>query len=448
MKRVLIVALILVGIVGCMGGEEAQLGETPAPATETPAPPPSTVGPVEIKSSDFNMPEKCKTCHPEHYEQWLGSMHAYSFMDPVFWSLHDIGQNETEGEMAQFCSQCHSPIASVSGETKPFFMAISPLGLRGISCEACHKITGIKEPFTGGFEIAPGDAEYGSIKDPRESRFHVPAYSEIYSTSEYCGTCHDVIVDGLGLELTYTEWKESEYAERGITCQKCHMKSYRGQAAVGGPERELHEHYMAGVDVALIKFPDAEKQASMVEELLRNAVTFEVTAPDSVAGGEVVSIEVRITNDKTGHAVPSDATHDRQMWIAVTLSDANGGMIYQSGQLDANSDLMDHNSELNESADEDLVLFNSVLYDEDGKETHFLHRAKSMEARMIYPMETKTARYEVELPEDVEGDLKLDVKLRYRTFPPFHLRKIGVGELVEKLPIVDMAAFEKEIEVS
>ena len=62
-------------------------------------------------------PKRCQPCHPEHYDEWAKSMHAYASEDPVFIALNQRGQRETGGELGDFCVQCHAPVAQRLGLT-------------------------------------------------------------------------------------------------------------------------------------------------------------------------------------------------------------------------------------------------------------------------------------------------------------------------------------------
>ena len=42
-------------------------------------------------------PASCAGCHPDHYREWSGSMHAYAAEDPVFLAMNAHGQRVTEG---------------------------------------------------------------------------------------------------------------------------------------------------------------------------------------------------------------------------------------------------------------------------------------------------------------------------------------------------------------
>src|SRR5262245_36528104 len=59
----------------------------------------------------------CMECHEDHYREWSGSMHAYASDDPVFLAMNARGQRETDGELGDFCVQCHAPMALREGAT-------------------------------------------------------------------------------------------------------------------------------------------------------------------------------------------------------------------------------------------------------------------------------------------------------------------------------------------
>ena len=52
-----------------------------------------------FSKEELMRPEACQSCHPEHYRQWAGSMHAYAALDPVFIAMNQRGQRETNGEL-------------------------------------------------------------------------------------------------------------------------------------------------------------------------------------------------------------------------------------------------------------------------------------------------------------------------------------------------------------
>jgi hypothetical protein len=227
------------------------------------------------------------------------------------------------------------------------------------------------------------------------------------------------------------------------------MPAYAGQAATGGPQRDkIHRHYFVGVDVPLVDFPDAALQRQMAEKLLQSSADLIVSSPDAARAGDTLKIAVTVENNYVGHSLPSGVTAERQMWIAIVARDQSGQILYQSGQLDANGDLMDHHSSLNPNADSDLTIFRQLMYGETGKEVLFFWQAKTVENNLIPTFGSKTASYEFALPQNLSGEINLEVTLRFRTLPPYFLRELGLGDLVAKVPVVDMAKVVKRIGIN
>jgi hypothetical protein len=158
-------------------------------------PPPPPEPEPEFKVTDFTPAEQCASCHPNHYEEWRSSMHAYAFVDPVFFAMHDRGQLETGGALDQFCTKCHSPIASRSGETPAFFdrNALSPISRQGVTCDVCHSTTKVNKISNADFAMSPGNTKFGSLADPAPNSFHNSQFNPLFDTSRFCGSCHEVI---------------------------------------------------------------------------------------------------------------------------------------------------------------------------------------------------------------------------------------------------------------
>jgi len=419
--------------------------------------PPDSNSP-KFKATDFTAPEQCASCHPNHYNEWRSSMHAYSFVDPVFFAMHERGQKETNGKLDQFCTKCHSPIASLTGETPPFFnrSALSPISQQGVQCDLCHTITKVNNPVgNADFELTPGNIKYGSLANPAANSFHQSAFNAEFDRSRICGVCHEVKNDfSAALEETYSEWTRASLAGMSFDCQDCHMPIYAGQAATNGPQRDkVHRHYFVGVDVPLVDFPDAALQRQMAEKLLKTSADLSVSSPDSVAAGGIFKLSVTVANSRNGvfsagHSLPSGVTAERQMWIAVIVRDQNGRMIYQSGGLDANGDLMDQHSALNPNADPNLTIFRQIMRDENGKEVLFFWQAKAVENNLIPPLAERTANYQIQLPPNLAGEISLEITLRFRTLPPYFLRELGLSDLVANVPIVDMEKILKQIKIN
>jgi hypothetical protein len=423
---------------------------------DPPPPPTTSVDSVKLIKEVIAEPQECAVCHPNHFAEWETSMHAYAMADPVFIALNDIGQQRSNNQLDQFCTKCHSPFAPLLGETPPGFDpgSLSPLSASAIHCDVCHTM----KSFSRGAGIKTFHLDRtrrGPIADPQPNSFHEAAFDNAYNFSGICSPCHDVISpDGsMFVETTNAEWDASPYSAMGLECQGCHMPTYSGQAAMGGPQRDnLHRHTFVGVDYPLTDFPGKNNTIEMVRELLQNSVTVTVNAPAAVSVNEQFTVSVTINNDKTGHDIPSGNIFDRQMWIALTVKDAiNETVYFATGMLDDNGDLRNHHSEYVANGliarDTSLALFNGTPYDAHGEETLFFWEATSAEKNTIAAFRSHTSQYRIEAPSR-GTTLELSVQLRFRSFPPYLLRTIGREDLLPELIIFDMDDYNQTIAVT
>lgn len=256
------------------------------------------------------------------------------------------------------CATCHTPVASkvdntmncgwsgchtnVTTENSRGVIAPStlPIGLsgdgtEGISCEFCHKVGNvILDPKThlplpdmpGILSMRlnrPQDGQqifYGTLVDVNRR----VSYSPLESQSEFCAPCHYGVfggVMGVGnvtggtvIYNSYGEWLNSPYSnpKTGQTCQQCHMPvspaKYFVFPSQGGHTRDyqaLHDHTMPG---------------AYDDKLMKNAVSMKSSAQRM---SNQLSVSVSITNDNTGHDIPTDAPI-RQMILVVEATDPTG----------------------------------------------------------------------------------------------------------------------------
>lgn len=256
------------------------------------------------------------------------------------------------------CAACHTPVASkvpndvncawsgchtdltversngrVKANTRP--LVSSGDGAEGVTCDFCHKVADVivdphtKLPFPDMPGILsmrltrPADGEqifYGTLVDVARRVSYLPLESE----SEFCAPCHygvfggvvgpGTVTGGTLIYNSYGEWLDSPYSdpETGQTCQECHMPASSANYFVfperGGLTRDyatLHDHRMPG---------------AADEGLLQNSVTLTSTAQRD---GDTLRVEVSVTNDKTGHHVPTDAPM-RSMILVIEAQDAAG----------------------------------------------------------------------------------------------------------------------------
>ncbi|MEM9489657.1 MAG: multiheme c-type cytochrome, partial [Myxococcota bacterium] len=451
---------------------------------------PDLLEPRDETTLVFGDPEDCRECHPQHVAEWEISNHAYALVDPVFQAMVELGQWQTEGKLDDFCMQCHSPTGMANGQTEVYFdedlqrfrqniPVDDPIAKRGVSCDVCHSMTAVVEPVNARAVYTPDGVRRATIKDPVATPAHDSAYSELHETSDMCGSCHQVLNPrGALVEETFTEWAQSSAAAEGKTCQSCHMPAYEGKAAEEGPTRTVHRHTFVGVDVSLLaedEFPGYYEMREMTTELLRGAVEFDATAdPDNRR------IDLRIRN-LAGHSVPSGATAERQMWVELIIRDDSGAIVFESGTLDENNDIRtgvaDHT--VVPGSDPQLVYYGQQLIaipgleemdDADKEQARDIADANclpmglgsiTVESGIIpvsFPWQANWQCNYMIPPDGIDepgydlsdlapGSYTATVKLQFRTFPPYFLRKLEAEvnldpAVKERLPTVLMAETE------
>jgi hypothetical protein len=253
----------------------------------------------------------------------------------------------------------------------------------------------------------PEDGEqifYGTLVDvPRRD-----TYLPLLDKSEYCAPCHFGVFGGVvgsgtvtgGTEIYYSygEWLDSPYSDpkTGKTCQDCHMpvvaEKYFVRPDAGGLTRDyiqLHGHTMPG---------------AYDQKLLQNSVTMKSTAQRS---GNQLQVEVKITNDQTGHHIPTDAPI-RSMILVVEVVDASGKTVTLS------------QGPLNPAWSGDYggkpgKTFAKVLRDEwtgETPTTAYWRPVTVVEDTRLPALATDTTRYTFDLP--VGQAAKVNVRLVFR----------------------------------
>jgi len=253
----------------------------------------------------------CKVCHPRQYEQWSVSQHAYAQLSPVYMAMQNTINAVTSNTNGDFCIRCHNQVGMNMGEsTYASNLERHPTSREGITCVVCHrmnkeygKVSGRIALEEGGI-LAPiygpkGNEELQRVIENRDQYKVVTEEDEAgrkihtkighfpyLSSSAFCGTCHDVnLFNGFRLEEAFSEYKNAPAAQRGDSCQDCHMGKIQGvvsgyehgPAAMVGDEpttpRKLTNHFFAGPDYSVVHpgiFPhnaDAAAMATMEEWL-------------------------------------------------------------------------------------------------------------------------------------------------------------------------------------
>ena len=390
-----------------------------------------------VDASLLSSAKACGQCHPNHYEEWSESRHAHAMTDVVFRALVGELQAEHNGTLDRYCVQCHSAIGIRSGDVVGGFQfeELDSLTLEGATCEGCHRVSEIVRPFNSGHLID----ENGPIRGPNErmGRFHAVEENPAFRQSMFCGGCHDVFTpDMVQLESPYAEWENSPSAEAGQTCQECHMPTYEGRVATLDDlpiRNDLHLHKFLGIDdIATTDAP--QSSVDRVLAFLRTSADLEINVEETIIspGASFVS-NYTVTNLIQGHNLPTGSTFFRQLWLHIQVADADGTVLYETGETDENGDLRDGFG-TSEEADPDLMIFNSELKDADGQRTLRPWRTVTHEPNnTLAPGESRTLNVTINVPENVQSPLTIRAEVLFRSFPPHLLRDLGLNEYASKL---------------
>jgi hypothetical protein len=317
----------------------------------------------------------CMSCKPEVTRTWLESdAHARSAVNPRFLTMYkgtDTAGNQSPvtrtassrdygtiplrpdttqawygpgykldfPDTAGNCACCHLPGSAVDDPYGVDPSSASGTDAYGIHCDFCHKVadvrleatTGLPHPNQPGvlsMDIRrpfPGDPDryqlfFGPFDDdnvPEED-----TYLPLIRQSAFCAACHRGDFWGTVVYDSYGEWLASPWSNpaTGKTCQQCHMSVptildgnpvTNVAAGKGGVER----------DPASISAHDFPGAASA--QLLQNAVSLDAAA--RIAGGRL-TVDVRITNDRAGHHVPTDSPL-RHLILLVRAFGADGAAL-------------------------------------------------------------------------------------------------------------------------
>lgn len=361
----------------------------------------------------FASPQSCN-CHSELQNQWASSMHAKALDDPIYQAVLTKAKTEAGPAVGEFCETCHAPGAMMMGSIDS---AKGDINTGGISCDFCHQVVAqtAKDPgnFSLGFpEAGPDGVRRAQIMDP--AAMHPAQGSQLHNEAQFCGACHDVNhpTNGLKLEGTYTEWKNSPFAAQNVTCQNCHMGAqpgsaapFQGAAGMGAPTRDnMFAMTFTGANVA-----QAEPQAATA--LLKNAAKIKVETQEIVAPGSAAKAKVSVSNVGAGHSIPTGLTDVRQMWLVIEAVDGN-----------------------NKRTELGKTVFGTVFEDAKGNaHAEVWNAVKIQSDNRIKSGETFVQEVDYTMPAEAEG-VQVVASLKYQSAPDELAKSAGVEN-----PTTDMA---------
>jgi nitrate/TMAO reductase-like tetraheme cytochrome c subunit len=390
----------------------------------------------------------CRDCHVKAYDQHLKSMHARAFVDPVFQAQYFkevVPRMTRERELSQDaegCIACHSPITYSKGKKLVKSKRDVSSDASGVTCDFCHTIKDFKDdkPGSGNYISVPAKQKLGPIKS--KSNWH-HTYSELHTKSEFCAICHNMTNrNGLEIKSTYTEWKNSPYAEADIQCQDCHMnakgfltedkpvfESGKSSYSVLGysPYREkLHTH----------RFPGAHSSGQLAGAI---RLGIETSRPEASSGDEIV-LKIIIDNSRTGHKMPTGSADLRFMYLEVNVVTRDKVTSIPVGPVSGNTGYdvtgfrMSDMETLGNDITRGMRVYRTIFVDKTGRPTLSSYEAVNIIFdNRIDACEIREENYKFVMPEDSGEAMTVEAKLYYVPYP---------ASFAEKLELPKPEAFE------
>jgi hypothetical protein len=323
---------------------------------------------------------------------WRSTMMGNSARDP-YWQAgvrrETIDHPMHSAAIQDECAECHMPmstqIARAAGGKGEVFAhlpvtehrdrPIDRLAADSVSCTVCHQITnerfGTRESFNGEFVLAPTPPDgtrviFGPYKVDAGRKTimksvtgHVQAEGLHIKQSELCATCHTLITQAFGPngevvgslpeQMNYPEWLHSDFNKEQRSCQSCHMPVAEGpirmSSVLGDARESLSRHLFVGGNAFMVRLLSkyrtelgvdalpSELQATAnatVRQLQEQTATLAVSAPQLADGKVTFDVDVR---NLTGHKFPTGYP-SRRTWLHVTVRDAQGTAVFESGAID------------------------------------------------------------------------------------------------------------------
>jgi hypothetical protein len=337
---------------------------------------------------------------------WRASMMANSARDP-YWQAavrREVTDHpESAAAIEDKCSRCHMPMSSVvtrAGGGMESVFANLPIGASasptallaadGVSCAACHQIApealGTEASYTVGFHVdlavpaegrpvfGPFEPDSGGVGIMRSATGFRPTEGLHIQSSELCATCHTLFTHSLrpdGTEgpefpeqVPYLEWEVSAYAAEETSCQDCHMplvgEDVPVTAVLGRNRPEVSRHVFRGGNFFMLRMLNRYRgelgvgalpqeltlTADRTEAHLREATAALTVGEASVRDGRlVVDIDVR---NLAGHKFPT-AYPSRRAWLHVTVTDARGRAVFESGAFTPDGSIVGNDNDADEA---------------------------------------------------------------------------------------------------
>ncbi len=422
-------------------------------------------------SYQLQSPQECGTCHAKQLNEWQGSPMAQAGFNT--WVNDIYAGNGTAGGMGGFvytrdsafaqsnpnseCAACHQPQSWIDNPFTPIDTSTTnptPSVQHGVSCDVCHKVADVdtsKINFPG---IFPGAVHftrpdfgnqvmYGVLGDVD---FDVPslmrASYQPQMRAELCAACHQDAADpdenhsytGVISEPTYLEWLASEYANpqssQFADCVDCHM----------GPSTDNEVCSVIPTPNRPVEAVRNHRIEGSTPQFLENAVDLNMQVNGS---GSELRVDVTITNNQTGHHVPTGVTVRNMILLVEAWEEGQDPLV--NPLVQTNNQIIHDLGGIGDPAQGYYAglpgkFYAKVNHDANGNGPTFFTDATGIQFDNRIPAnQSDSSSYTFALPNQV-GDVHVRARLIYRKAFRFLVDAKGWTEDGHGAPLADVAA--------
>lgn len=362
-------------------------------------------------------------------DDWRATMMANSARDP-FWKAQvshegiiDPGHKDL---LEDECTSCHAPLGRYShhflNPTQEYTLAdlaSDPLGQDGVTCMACHSLSGsnLGSTFSGQFTLDTQRVAYGpfpgAFANPMVDSIDVfPAYGPHMLDAQACASCHTLITQTVDLQgnftgnsfveqATYHEWVNSVYNTAGLaSCQTCHVPQLNEQILISAHypgilngRSPYGQHQLVGANSFMLKLMQGnidslgltadsihfDSVIARTDRMLKQQ-SIDLSLTRGFRTLDSVDFFVNIQN-KAGHKFPTGYP-SRRVFVEFVVRDINLDTLFSSGILGNDYELIDqsqpyepHHAVINQPGQ--VQIYEMVMGDVNGDVTTTLRRASA-----------------------------------------------------------------------
>jgi len=452
---------------------------------------------IPVKDMDNN--QYCQNCHQDVHEGWMNSVHKVSSFNNQSYSFavnntrEFLQKRDGHHKESRFCAVCHDPVVMFSGEfDKDINFVGTDIGEAGITCTTCHAISDISSTKGNGAYTLTIPEQYPFTYSERpflqwvnetlvkaKPDFHKSSYLKpLHKTPEFCSTCHKVSIPEsfndykwLRGQNHYDSFNLSGvsghavasfyYPPKAITnCASCHMPMQNSDDFGAITESltgvsQVHSHYFEAANSGIRYLNNLKPDPN--NDMLNGAlivdifgikkdgdITGELIAPldktnVELDSGEDYLIETVIKTVKLGHPFAQGTGDSNQIWVELNVFH-DGNLIGMSGGIDESG-----------IVDDWSYFINVYMLDNQGNRIDRRNVEDiftPLYNHSIPPGAGAVVHYELDIPEEVTGELTIEARVFYRKFDTNYYRLFSEDEtIMNDLPIVTLATDIQKINV-